>query len=282
MLLKQFIDFASLPEAPLSLGISIACLMFISAETRSFLQNHQVFGMFKLNVFYQSVLTNELLRKTLRLSPSERAKRTTGEILNMASVDIEKVVGAIPYLQNLWSVPFQITLAMIMLWITLGPATLAGLLIMALFVPLNYYSSKHIKKAQIAQMKVKDQRIAISNELLNGVKIVKLYAWEETFEKKITALRNEEVRLLKWVSVAGRMIDAANAAAPFLVALASLTTFVLTSEKYALTPSIAFVSLAIFNQIRQPMRLVGMMINTLTQVFIVPYLYTGCMLSRII
>ena len=43
-------------------------------------------------------------------------------------------------------------------------------------------------------MKEKDKRSKLVDEILNGIKIIKLYSWEESFKKKITNIRNEEVR----------------------------------------------------------------------------------------
>ena len=33
----------------------------------------------------------------------------------------------------------------------------------------------------------------VMNEILNGIKILKLYAWEESFEDKVNVIRNREV-----------------------------------------------------------------------------------------
>lgn len=71
---------------------------------------------------------------------------------------------------------------------------------------------------QIEQMKVKDERtkvcteVSLSNsntwyntiswaivdlfQVLNGIKLIKLYAWEEAFEENINVLRKKEVRLI--------------------------------------------------------------------------------------
>ncbi|CAB3401241.1 unnamed protein product [Caenorhabditis bovis] len=155
---------------------------------------------------------------------------------------------------------------MIMLWLTLGEAAIAGIIIMLLFIPLNYFTSKFIKSSQTSRMKVKDERTKLSNELLNGIKVVKLYAWEEKFEKKINELRLKEVRMLRNVCILSRIVDIANATSPFLVAVASFTCFIIISpDPKGLTPSVAFVSLTIFNQLRQPMRMVANLINTLMQ-----------------
>uniref|UniRef100_A0A8R1IT26 ABC transmembrane type-1 domain-containing protein n=1 Tax=Caenorhabditis japonica TaxID=281687 RepID=A0A8R1IT26_CAEJA len=164
ILLKQFIDYVSLPNPPLSFGVAIACIMFLSSTTRSLLQNYQIAGMCRQAVYYQTCLSNAILHKILRLSPSARSNRTAGEILNHAAVDIEIIVHSVPYLQNMWSVPFQVTLAMIMLAITLGWAAMAGVVIMILFIPLNLFTSRFIKLSQQKQMKIKDERTKLSNE----------------------------------------------------------------------------------------------------------------------
>ncbi|CAI2349449.1 unnamed protein product [Caenorhabditis sp. 36 PRJEB53466] len=266
ILLKQLIDYVSLHDQPLSFGIAIACIMFLSATTRSLLQNYQIAGMCRQAVYYQTVLSNAILHKILRLSPSARSNRTAGEILNHAAVDIEIIVHSVPYLQNMWSVPFQVTLAMIMLAITLGWAAIAGVIIMILFIPLNLFTSNFIKSSQQKQMKIKDERTKLSNEMLNGIKVVKLYAWEESFEEQINKLRAREVRMLRNVCILSRIVDIANSASPFLVAIGSFTCYVvLSSDPNGLTPSVAFVALTIFNQLRQPMRMVANLINTLVQ-----------------
>jgi ATP-binding cassette subfamily C (CFTR/MRP) protein 1 len=56
---------------------------------------------------------------------------------------------------------------------------------MILMGPINAVVAKKMKKYQLAQMKNKDQRIKIMDEILNGIKILKLYAWETSFQDKV-------------------------------------------------------------------------------------------------
>jgi len=71
----------------------------------------------------------------------------------------------------LWSAPVQITLAMVLLWNTLGPSVLAGLGIMVLMMPLNAVLATYQRKFQVQQMGLKDSRIKLMNEVLNGIKV---------------------------------------------------------------------------------------------------------------
>lgn len=71
----------------------------------------------------------------------------------------------------LWSAPVQITLAMVLLWQTLGPSVLAGLGIMILLMPVNALIATRQRKYQVQQMGLKDSRIKLMNEVLNGIKV---------------------------------------------------------------------------------------------------------------
>ena len=58
------------------------------------------------------------------------------------------------------------------LWETLGPSILAGVAVMVLLIPVNALIAKYNKKLQVAQMKFKDSRIKLMNEVLNGIKVI--------------------------------------------------------------------------------------------------------------
>lgn len=64
-------------------------------------------------------------------------------------------------------------------------------------IPLNTYIVNRARRLQVKQMKNKDERVKIMNEILSGMKVLKLYAWEESFEKQIREIRTKEIRTLK-------------------------------------------------------------------------------------
>ena len=46
-------------------------------------------------------------------------------------------------------------------------------------------------------MTVTDQRIKSMNEILNGVRVLKLYAWEMAFIQSITSIREQELGYIR-------------------------------------------------------------------------------------
>ncbi|TKR66774.1 hypothetical protein L596_023016 [Steinernema carpocapsae] len=178
ILLNQLISFTEDPNAPWWQGISFAVGIFLASELRSIFLNNYFYCMFRAGVRIQSILTTAVYRKTLRLSNSARRDKTVGEIVNLMAIDVERFQMITPQVQQYWSSPFQIILALTLLWQTVGAAAFSGVAIMLLVIPVNFTVSIVVKKWQVMQMRLKDERVKMTNEVLNGIKVVKLYAWE--------------------------------------------------------------------------------------------------------
>lgn len=66
-------------------------------------------------------------------------------------------------------------------------------------------------------MQYKDSRIKLMNEILNGIKVLKLYAWETSFREKVLAIRQKELNVLRKTAYLGALSTMAWTSAPFLV-----------------------------------------------------------------
>ena len=143
-----------------------------------------------------SVIT-AVYRKSLRLSMSAKQADTVGNCLNLMAVDARRLNDWLPYLHNMWSSPLQIVISMVMLWEQIGPAVLAGLAVMLIVMPLNALMARVQQRMQRKLMAARDERVKVFNEVINGIKIIKMYAWETGFKEKIETTRAEEIRLLR-------------------------------------------------------------------------------------
>lgn len=127
------------------------------------------------------------------MSNASRKESTVGEIVNLMSVDAQRFMDLTAYLNMLWSAPLQIALALYFLWQILGmtrrsfsqghvifdvwvagPSVLAGLAVMIILIPVNGFIASRVRTLQIRQMKNKDQRVKLMNEILSGIKVLSL------------------------------------------------------------------------------------------------------------
>ena len=87
------------------------------------------------------------------------------------SVDCQRLVDMMPYINMLWSAPLQIAMALYLLWQTLGASVLSGFLVMVLLIPVNGAIAAKSRQFQVRQMKHKDQRVKSMNEIIQGIKV---------------------------------------------------------------------------------------------------------------
>ncbi|XP_013389987.1 multidrug resistance-associated protein 1 [Lingula anatina] len=246
VLLSYFISFIESDDPFIWRGYLLAVVMFMTSLLKAFLNQHQYYMSQVVGLRMRTAAITALYRKSLRLSNESRKNSTVGQIVNLMSVDAQKLQEAPFFLHMIWSCPLSIIISVALVWQYLGPATLAGVMVILLMLPVNFYFGNKIRYNQVLQMGKKDIRIKCLNEILNGIKVLKLYGWETSFEEKTTAIRKTELRYMRNASLSLAMCDISYFSVPLLTALTSFATFVLSDPNNVLDPNTAFVSLALF------------------------------------
>ncbi|XP_023294641.2 multidrug resistance-associated protein 1 isoform X2 [Lucilia cuprina] len=255
-------DTAKQPEWK---GIFYAVLLFVLAATQTIILGQYFHRMFTVGLRIRTALINAIYRKALVISNATRKESTVGEIVNLMAVDAQRFMDLTTYLNMLWSAPLQIGLALFFLWQLLGPSVLAGLAVMIILIPVNGVIANRIKTYQIRQMKYKDERVKLMNEVLSGIKVLKLYAWEPSFEKQVLEIREKEIATLKSTAYLNASTSFLWSCAPFLVSLVTFATYVLIDENNVLDATKTFVSLSLFNILRFPLTMLPMLISNMVQ-----------------
>lgn len=115
-------------------------------------------------------------------------------------------------------------------------------------------------------MKLKDERVKSTNEVLSGMKILKLYGWEQAFIDKINVIRNKELINLKSINALYSFIITLFNVAPFLVSFIAFAIYVLVSDENVLTAQRTFYSLSLFQIIRFPLVMLPNLVTMLIMV----------------
>ncbi|XP_060220230.1 multidrug resistance-associated protein 1 isoform X4 [Meriones unguiculatus] len=287
-ILKLIINFVNDREAPNWQGYFYTALLFVSACLQT-LVLHQYFHIcFVSGMRIKTAVVGAVYRKALVITNSARKSSTVGEIVNLMSVDAQRFMDLATYINMIWSAPLQVILALYLLWLVcfplvsffcreglprpsterawnLGPSVLAGVAVMIFMVPFNAVMAMKTKTYQVAHMKSKDNRIKLMNEILNGIKVLKLYAWELAFQDKVLNIRQEELKVLKKSAYLAAVGTFTWVCTPFLVALSTFAVYVTVDENNILDAKKAFVSLALFNILRFPLNILPMVISSIVQ-----------------
>lgn len=264
-LLRILIDFIKNGNAPAWWGFTIAALMFLSSVAQTLILHQHFQYCFVTGMRLRSAITGIIYRKSLVITNAAKRSSTVGEVVNLMSVDAQRFQDLTTFLNMLWSAPLQICLALYFLWQTLGPSVLAGVAVMVLLLPINAFIAMKTRAFQVEQMQYKDSRIKLMNEILNGIKVLKLYAWEPSFSQKVLEIRSKELNVLRKSAYLHAVSTFAWTSAPFLVALTTFAVYVTVDEKNILDAEKAFVSLSLFNILRFPLTMLPQVISNLAQ-----------------
>ncbi|CAL8304688.1 unnamed protein product [Lota lota] len=264
-LLRLLISFTKQKGAPDWWGYALAFLMFFAALLQTLILHQHFQYCFVTGMRLRTAIIGAIYRKSLVITNAAKRKSTVGEIVNLMSVDAQRFMDLTTFLNMLWSAPLQIVLALYFLWQNLGPSVLAGLAVMVLLIPLNAAIAVKTRGYQVQQMQHKDARIKLMSEILNGIKVLKLYAWEGSFQEKVLAIRQKELDVLRRTAYLGALSTMAWTSAPFLVALTTFSVYVKLDEANVLDAEKAFVSLSLFNILRFPLNMLPQVISSIIQ-----------------
>uniref|UniRef100_A0A673W799 Canalicular multispecific organic anion transporter 2-like n=1 Tax=Salmo trutta TaxID=8032 RepID=A0A673W799_SALTR len=264
-LLSLLILFTKQKEAPTWWGYALAFLMFFTAFLQTLILHQHFQYCFVTGMRLRTSIIGAIYRKSLIITNAAKRTSTVGEIVNLMSVDAQRFMDLTTFLNMLWSAPLQIILALYFLWQNLGPSVLAGVAVMILLIPLNAAIAVRTRAYQVEQMQYKDTRIKLMNEILNGIKVLKLYAWENSFKDKVLEIRQKELNVLRKTAYLGALSTMAWTSAPFLVALMTFAVYVTVDKNNILDAEKAFVSLSLFNILRFPLNMLPQVISSVVQ-----------------
>lgn len=264
-LLRMLISFTKQKDVPDWWGYALAFLMFFTAVLQTLILHQHFQYCFVTGMNVRTAIIGAIYRKSLSITNAAKRSSTVGEVVNLMSVDAQRFMDLTTFLNMLWSAPLQIMLALYFLWQNLGPSVLAGVAVMILLIPFNAFIAMKTRAFQVEQMRYKDERIKLMNEILNGIKVLKLYAWEKSFIEKVLAIRQKELNVLRKTAFLGALSTMAWTSAPFLVALTTFAVYVTVDENNVLDAEKAFVSLSLFNILRFPLNMLPQVISSLVQ-----------------
>ncbi|XP_057844849.2 putative ABC transporter C family member 15 isoform X2 [Cryptomeria japonica] len=195
--IDNFVQCLAKKEQFASEGIILAFVFLLAKLVGSLSERHLTFTTVHICICVKAALTAALYKKGLMLSNQARQKHTSGEIINYMSVDAQRIEELSWYVHDIWAVPLQILLAMVILYQTLGLASLAGVAATVLVMMANSPLVKMQEKYNEKIMEEKDKRMKATSETLRNMRILKLQAWESRFLLKLETLRREECGWLK-------------------------------------------------------------------------------------
>ncbi|KAL0389213.1 UNVERIFIED_CONTAM: ABC transporter C family member 3 [Sesamum calycinum] len=207
-------------------GYVLVSAFFFAKVIECVVQRHSSFKVQQAGYRAGAALVARIYNKGLKLSCQSKQENSTGEIINLMSVDAGRVSFFGFYMHFPWMAVIQVGLALAILYKNLGLASLATLvasiLVMLVNIPLGKF-----EKLQEGLMKSKDERMKMTSEVLRNMRILKLQSWEMKFLSRILDLRKIETGWLRKYAYASSAVMLVFSGAHIFVSLATFGSCIL-------------------------------------------------------
>ncbi|RIB04579.1 P-loop containing nucleoside triphosphate hydrolase protein [Gigaspora rosea] len=148
----------------------------------------------------------------------------------------------------------------------IGPSALVGFVLLVILGPLQGKVMSLLARTRAKASGVTDERIKLMQEILLGIRVIKYYAWEDSFADALNKLRNREIGLINFLLAIRAAVSGVSMVFPIFAGILSFITFSLTGG--SLDVEIVFSSLALFNLLRTPLTFLPKSIASVTDAYV--------------
>ncbi|XP_068614030.1 ATP-binding cassette sub-family C member 12-like [Brachionichthys hirsutus] len=262
ILVRKILAYAEHPEQSTILyGVGLAFGLFTTEFCKAFFISLLCALDLRTAVRLKGAFSSVAFQKVISLRVQTGI--SMGEMINVLSNDGHKLFEAVVFASFLLSAPVLFFVCIIYACFVLGSTALTGVFIYLIFIPVQFYLAMVINKFKWKAMVLTDSRVRTMNEILSSIKLIKMYAWEDSFEEKIADIRKHEMREMEMVSYMQNMNVSITSIIPVLATVA--TFLVHTLLKFDLNTTDAFTTIAIFNAIRFCLALMPLSVKAMAE-----------------
>ncbi|ROW05942.1 hypothetical protein VPNG_08472 [Cytospora leucostoma] len=185
-----------------------------------------------------------------------------GRVVSLMSVDTYRIDQACGLFHLMWTAPISCLLTLALLLVNLTYSALAGFGLLVIGMPLLTKAIKSLFRRRQRINKVTDQRVSLTQEILQSVRFVKYFGWESSFLKRLGEMRTKEIGMIQRLMSIRNLIMAVSLSLPIFASMLSFITY--TLSHHGLAAAQVFSSLALFNGLRMPLNLLPLVIGQVT------------------
>ncbi|XP_027205501.2 ATP-binding cassette subfamily C member 4-like [Dermatophagoides pteronyssinus] len=252
LMLAKVIDFFARPSNDQYLWACLNAAGVVGASFFYILCHHPAcYGSVRCAIKVRVAWCTLMYKKALRLHNSAFKTTTVGQILNLMSNDVSRLDEFCIIGSYMIAAPIQTIIGMYICYQYIGYYCLIGLAILILFIPFNSFNGRIFLKVRTKVAALSDTRIRIVSEIIKGMRVIKMYAWEDHFLRLVSEARRRELIQIRNATFLRAMNISISLVAGRIVLFAMFITYVL--EGHFLNADKVFVVMTVVNTLRHTM-----------------------------
>ncbi|XP_075985083.1 ATP-binding cassette sub-family C member 4-like [Anticarsia gemmatalis] len=163
----------------------------------AFLNHHGTYSTQQFGMKVRIAACSLIYRKVMRMSSGALAQTTAGQVVNLLSNDVNRFDYAFIYAHFIWLLPLQLIVVCYLIYLKIGYAAIVGVIgIVLQTIPVQSYMSKLAARLRMRTACKTDERVQIMDEIISGMQVIKMYAWEKPFEQVVALARKNEINCI--------------------------------------------------------------------------------------
>jgi len=198
-ILMQLLEHLGDPLESVGKAFQWAGILSVVLIISMYFDHHYFYVLTLAPTHIKAGVISMIYNKVTRISLYSLNQMSLGKIVNIIANDVNVFERTGNFLPSLITGPLALIGATAMLWIFYGPVCLVGIGIVILGFPLQQYLAQSATKPRDEKNKVTDARVKLTNDVIEGIRLLKMYTWELIFGENIKQIRKQEVSLLRKV-----------------------------------------------------------------------------------
>ncbi len=153
--------------------------------------------------------------------------------LILMSVDAYRVEQASSGFHLVWAAPISCLVTLSLLLVNLTYSALAGFALLVVGTPLLAKAINSLLKRRKKINKVTDQRVSLTQEILQSIRFIKLFGWEGAFLARLGDIRNREIAGIQMLLAIRNGIMAISTSLPIFASMLSFILYSLSNNSLA-------------------------------------------------
>lgn len=265
LLTKALINFVEkktyLPETPIGKGVGYAIGTAAMLLLNGMLINHFLHNSITVGAQCKSILTTALLKKSFKVTPKTKHLYSNGKVTSILATDLSRIDLAIGFQPFAITFIIPVIISIALLIVNIGVSALVGIAIFVIAIAVIGGGAKRLLMMRRNANQYTDGRVSLMREILNSMKIIKFYAWEDAYENNVVDQRTKETKIILKMQAIRNFLLAFSISLPSIISMVSF--LVLYGIKGRTTPpGEIFASLSLFGNLSQQVMMLPMALAT--------------------
>jgi ABC-type multidrug transport system fused ATPase/permease subunit len=245
--------------------------MFLSSLVKQILESQISLSGRHWGIQLRSIYVYEIFKKSLRRTggaslEDEEGKTSQGKIVSLMSSDTNQVRSFLTDIHStLIDIPLSTFISISGLLYIMGPPALGGLAVIIISGPISSWAMTRLYRILKVTRAMVDRRIQVTNEALQGIRIIKYMAWEPQFIKKICDAREDELRSRLQLLMSNALVQSLAWASSILVTFTSFFFYTIVAGKQ-LDAATAFTSISLLETVSYTLNDISQIVSQILNV----------------